>query len=249
MMLYALWYLGTIVGMTPLLLGLVLLGRREWALGSIALAITVVLVLGWQLVCRKTIARTYSVVNPNKDQITRLEKFETAILGIDSLRTINSESEPQQQPSANPGVAQSRPEDMRERRRSNASIFELMSALLPTKSRHEDKLELPLKTEAVDDHIDTRRAIALGRPDGHNNTPHVLPPLPTSLSNNQGNSSSSQDRLQPQESFQDSAQRTMYPTFLIAPNPTIWLSDDDNGIGRMEAADLKRWHGLDAVAG
>ena len=39
----------------------------------------------------------------------------------------------------------------------------------------------------------------------------------------------------------------LYPPETLAPPPAIWLLNDPAGVGRSEAADLERFHHLDAV--
>lgn len=51
----------------------------------------------------------------------------------------------------------------------------------------------------------------------------------------------------PQITFKDRAEETaglMYPPELLAPTPVIWLPDDPNGVGRAEAENLQKYHGL-----
>lgn len=54
----------------------------------------------------------------------------------------------------------------------------------------------------------------------------------------------------PRVAFKDRAEETggmLYPPELLAPTPIIWLPNDPNGVGRSEAFDLTRYHGLEVT--
>ena len=76
------------------------------------------------------------------------------------------------------------------------------------------------ETETLDDLTATERAART-----HPDAPPHLPPLP----------------------FADHAEEMagiLYAPELLAPSPMIWLPNDVGGIGRSEAYDLQKYHGL-----
>ncbi|KAI0686067.1 hypothetical protein BC835DRAFT_1408645 [Cytidiella melzeri] len=107
------------------------------------------------------------------------------------------------------------------RRGSFASILDMMSltlAVMPSPSQ--SRGPVPLETENLDDLTATERAART-----HPDAPPHLPPLP----------------------FADHAEEMagiLYAPELLAPPPVIWLPNDAGGIGRSEAFDLQRYHGL-----
>ncbi|KAI0347698.1 hypothetical protein BDW22DRAFT_1479635 [Trametopsis cervina] len=104
---------------------------------------------------------------------------------------------------------------------SFASILDMMSltlAVMPSPT--ENRGPIPLETETLDDLTATERAART-----HPDAPPHLPPLP----------------------FADHAEEMagiLYAPELLAPPPVIWLPNDAGGIGRAEAFDLQRYHGL-----
>jgi len=106
-------------------------------------------------------------------------------------------------------------------RTSIASVLDMISltlAVMPSTTRRRGPV--PLDTEGIDDLVSTERA-ARTRPGAA-----------------------------PRVAFTDRAEETagmMYPPELLAPTPIVWLLDDPNGVGRSEAYDLQRYHGLEVT--
>lgn len=229
---------GWLTGLIPFLFGLVLLGRREWTLGAIALVVSVVIPLLFEMVYQIRQRK----IGAKKDT-SSTASFERELLAAGS----EHDTQPTDATESQPLTYE---DDPRTRRRSNASIFEMIAALAPTTSGEttvaSSASRLPLPTEAVDDTVDTRKAAALGSHNLHPDQPHVLPPLSLSTSSSGMTASTSTSTLDP---LTQTALHTLYPPSLIAPNPTLWLLDDPHGIGRMEVSDLQRWHRLDGIAG
>ena len=239
---------GRLLGLTPTLLGLVLLSRREWALAAVSLALSLLIPLLVETLFggkQRTRARN------NKKNIEAARALELEIRSLWSSKVDERELVGESQPLA----PQPQVEEIRDRRRSNASIFELISGLSPSGGSvanhgRTPASALPLATEAVDDRIDTKRAAEGDSPDRHD-TPHVLPPLAMSNSPSpqlgDGTACSSTSTIM--DPLLKRSLRTFYPPGLLAAHPIVWLSDDKNGIGRMEVADLQRYHGIDGVVG
>jgi hypothetical protein len=234
----ALRILGWLTGLIPFLFGLVLLGRREWTLGAIALTVSVAVPLLFEMVYQIRQRK----IGAKKDTPS-IASFERELLAAGSEHDAQPTDATESQPLTHE-------DDPRTRRRSNASIFEMIAALAPTTSREttvaSSASRLPLPNEAVDDTVDTRKAAALGSHNLHPDQPHVLPPLSLSTSTSGMTASTSTNTLDP---LTQKALHTLYPPSLIAPNPTLWLLDDAHGIGRMEVSDLQRWHRLDGIVG
>lgn len=240
----ALRIMGLLVTLIPLLFGLILLSRQEWTLGAIALGVAVAAALSFEAFYR--IRKRKLVGNNKKDAATI--GFEKDLLETASHHDAQTSDQVETQL-----LHEEDDPEARSRRRSNASIFEMIAALAPTTSRETAtgdrvSVRLPLMTEAVDDMIDTRKAASLQSHnlDHHTDQPHVLPPLGISNSTSGLTACTSASSLDP---LTHKSLRTLYPPSLIAPNPTLWLLDDPNGIGRMEVSDLQRWHRLDAIVG
>ncbi|KAG8981245.1 hypothetical protein FRC05_004147 [Tulasnella sp. 425] len=110
---------------------------------------------------------------------------------------------------------------VRRPRTSMASILDMISltlAIMPSSTRRRGPV--PLDTEGMNDLVSTERA-ARTRPGAV-----------------------------PRVAFKDRAEETggmLYPPELLAPTPIIWLPNDPNGVGRSEAFDLTRYHGLEVT--
>ncbi|KAG8890809.1 hypothetical protein FRB98_004854 [Tulasnella sp. 332] len=105
------------------------------------------------------------------------------------------------------------------RRRTRPSISSMMDmvSMILSAPVAGHRGPLPLNTEHIDDMVSTERAA------------RTKPGAP------------------PQITFKDRAEETaglMYPPELLAPTPVIWLPDDPNGVGRAEAENLQKYHGL-----
>jgi hypothetical protein len=211
-----LWNLGWVLCLQPLLLGLVILSRREWAIGSASLGVSLVGLIVFELLAR---TKYRSPRLPKEDQ-DRLRSFTDGLEGHTGELIDDFEE-----------TTQSAPSGTRPRRRSNATIYELMSDLLIPSERRRNRGFLPLQTEHIDDLVDPYRA-NLAHPDIHKNR-HELPPL--SLRTGDG---SDMTRYQ---------LRTMYPTEMIMPVPVVWLPDDKISVGKQEVEDLRRFHRLPAM--
>ena len=239
---------GWLLGLTPVLLGLILLSRREWALGSVSLAVSLLIPLLFEILFR---GKYRTGAGNQKKNTEAARALELEMRSLWSSRLDESKQTGESQPLA----SQPQVEEIRDRRRSNASIFELISGLSPSGGSvvnhgHAPALALPLPTEAVDDRIDTKRAAESHSPRRHD-TPHVLPPLAMSnpLSSHAGGSTAFSSTSTIMDPLLKRSLRTFYPPGLVAPHPVVWLTDDKNGIGRMEVADLQRYHGIDGVVG
>ena len=211
-----LWKLGWALCLQPLLLGLVIVSRREWAIGGASLGVALAGVTIFELLAR-TKCRTPRLSKEDRDQ---LRKFTQSLKGhtgelIDDFEESN----------------QTEHSGTRSRRRSNATIFELMSDLLIPSERRRSRGFLPLQTEYIDDMLDPYRA-NLAHPDIHRKR-HELPPL----------------SLRTGEGFDMTRYhlRTMYPPEMIMPVPVVWLPDDKVNIGKQEVEDLRRYHRLPAM--
>ncbi|KAG9015185.1 hypothetical protein FRB94_004304 [Tulasnella sp. JGI-2019a] len=105
----------------------------------------------------------------------------------------------------------------RRTRRSISSMLDMMSAILAVPTENLQRGPIPLDTEHIDDMVSTERAA------------RTKPGAP------------------PQITFKDRSEETaglMYPPELLAPTPVIWLPNDPNGVGRAEAENLQKYHGL-----
>jgi len=106
-------------------------------------------------------------------------------------------------------------------RTSIASVLDMISltlAIMPSSTRVRGPL--PLETEGIDDLASADRAAK------------TRPGAP------------------PRLAFTDRALETagmLYPPELLAPTPVVWLPNDANGVGRQEAYDLQRYHGLEVT--
>lgn len=211
-----LWNLGWVLCLQPLVLGLVILSRREWAIGGASLGVALAGLIVFEALAR-TKCRTPRLSEDDRD---RVRKFADSIKGHAGELIDDFEES-----------AQSEPSGTRPRRRSNATIFELMSDLLIPAERRRGRGFLPLPTEHIDDLLDPYRA-NIAHPDIHQNQ-HELPPL----------------SLRTGEGFDMTKYhlRTMYPPEMIMPVPVVWLPDDQVNIGKQEVEDLRRFHRLPAM--
>lgn len=204
----AIWTLrvcACLVAIAPILLGLVVLGHRQWNVGAISIAIGIAILLimeGLPRIRRRKI---------------HLETQKHATAFHQAL----TEWAPEAQTITDQEVS-------RDRRRSNATIFELLASLHPEPNTSiSSDLPLPLPSDAIDDLVSPHVA-AWANPLAER--PPILPPIEGAES-----------------SLNANASKTMYPPSLLAPPPIIWLPDDKNGIGRLEASDLIRYHQLDVM--
>lgn len=270
--------MGWLVGVAPGLLGLVLLGRMEWVLGGIGVGVGVsvpilVEVFVWLRRRREGMSRELGF-----EHRKALAGFEEALKAYtnpksasrpgstvrhskdltSSTTTTAAGGNGEDQP-LSPNVA-SQVEEIRDRRTSNATVLEMMAGLMRGWSRNSRDQEtgrvldgwkgLPLKGEAVDDRLETRKASKLSPDEVANrrrseDLSHHLPPL-----SHQRDENTSTAALQERDQVEsDFWRKTLYPPELIIPRAVVWLPDDENGIGRMEGEDLGRWHGLEGVVG
>ncbi|KAJ9103109.1 hypothetical protein QFC21_002531 [Naganishia friedmannii] len=202
----------------PVLLGLILLSRREWAIGgaSLGVALAGLMLFEGLLVWRKGRSTALSRTEHAKFRLFAKRLQSHAVEPIDNM-SIDRPSEL---------------ENSGRRRRSNATIFELMSDLLLPSNQTRSQGHLPLKTENIDTYLDPYRA-NLAHPDINQNQ-HELPPL--SLRENEN-----------LDMAKYQAENTMYPPGLIMPAPVIWLPDDKMDVGKQEVEDLRRFHRLSAM--
>ncbi|KAK2461512.1 hypothetical protein APHAL10511_005975 [Amanita phalloides] len=107
-------------------------------------------------------------------------------------------------------------------RESMASVLDMMSITLAV-SPAQFKGVVPLRTETIDDLTATERAART-----HPDAPPHLPPLSFT-------------------EHADDMAGVLYAPELIAPPPIIWLPNDSAGVARSEAADLRKYHGLQAT--
>lgn len=213
-----LWILGRTLCLQPLLLGLVLLSRREWQIGGASVGVAFAGLIVFEVLVRSK-CRRRRIDREDRNQLQsfaqRLKK-ETVELVDDGT------PEPESDLPASDNI----------RRRSNATIFELMSDLLIPSDRRRSRGALPLQTEHINDLLEPYRA-NLAHPDIHQNA-HEIPPL--SLRSTDGF-----DMVRYQ------AEHTMYPGELIMPAPVVWLPDDKVDIGKQEVQDLMRFYRLPAM--
>lgn len=195
-----------LVAISPILLGLVILSRRQWVIGAVSIATGIAILLFVEGLPRLRRRKTASA---SREQAVA---FYNALMAWTPDAQLTAKNQ----------------DTARGRRRSNATIFELITALHPRSEPPTARDgQLPLPSDAIDDLINPRLA-AWANPLAER--PPELPPLDEVESTNTLNAS-----------------RTMYPPSLVAPSPVIWLPDDKNGIGRLEASDLVRHHQLDAM--
>ncbi|KAG8955541.1 hypothetical protein FRC00_005328 [Tulasnella sp. 408] len=202
---------GTLVALQPLLFGLVILSRRQWALGGILLATAFVIVVSVEAYAyhktrlpprRKLAATTRDALNRFHETARRRAARPRS--GKEEEITSNSSAPTARRP-----------------RTSMASILDMISltlAVMPSSTRRRGPV--PLDTEGMNDLVSTERA-ARTRPGAV-----------------------------PRVAFKDRAEETagmLYPPELLAPTPIIWLPNDPNGVGRSEAYDLTRYHGLEVT--
>jgi hypothetical protein len=208
--------LGWALCLQPLLLGLVLLSRREYRIGGASAGVAVAGLIMFEVLVRtKDRARRL----PREDR-ERLQSFAER-LKTQSVELVDDGSDEPDLPAS---------ENIR--RRSNQTIFELMSDLLIPSDRRRSRGPLPLQTEHIDDLLDPYRA-NLAHPDIHRNA-HELPPL-------------SLRTLDGFDMVRYQAEHTMYPSELIMPAPAVWLPDDNVDIGKQEVEDLMRFYRLPAM--
>ena len=221
---------GTLLGLQPLLFGLVLLSRRQWALGGVLIGVAVFVAMGVEIYTYRKMqhTRTRQLDHPSQDALAR---YKATALQAANARSRSPKRE-EGEASLTPTTAQRRP------RQSIASVLDMISltlAVMPSTTRARGPIPLGAlvrsmyrgvylrtitDTEGIDDLVSTERA-ARTRPN----------PLP---------------RVE----FHDRAEETagmLYPPELLAPTPSVWLPDDPNGVGRSEAYDLQRYHGLEVT--
>lgn len=213
-----LWILGWTLCLQPLLLGLVLLSRREWRIGGASVGVAVAGLIVFEVLVRSKCRRR----RLEREDLDRMHSFAQRLKKQTVELVDDGTPEPESDLPASDNI----------RRRSNATIFELMSDLLIPSERRRSRGPLPLQTEHIDHLLEPYRA-NLAHPDIHQNA-HELPPL--SLRSTDGF-----DMVRYQ------AEHTMYPVELIMPAPVVWLPDDKVDIGKQEVEDLIRFYRLPAM--
>jgi len=136
----ALWTIrrfGWVLGTQPGLYGLILLSRREWALGGVSLAVALI---------TAAISECITVGLHQRTDNRRLSAESKKALDLISRDMASS-------PSAQ--IETVRP------RASNASMMDRLTTLLPGYSRLPPDCRLPLDTEAIDDLLHSERASAV----------------------------------------------------------------------------------------
>ncbi|EJU01091.1 hypothetical protein DACRYDRAFT_108421 [Dacryopinax primogenitus] len=208
-----------LLGLQPVLLGLLLFSRQEWAIGAVLIGVGLglVLLVEFHTVCNEwKIDRTDDL---DQESLRALASFHTAI----SDRREASE-EVHLVPVCAP-QSSVLPEVARPRRGSIASILDMMAVTLPVMPSSRRSQEIPLATEHIDDLVSTVRAA------------HTHP-----------NATEVPDNEPGEKIFEDPAEETaglLYSPELLAPVPIIWLPDDgEAGVARAEAYDLQQYHGL-----
>jgi len=211
----------SIVGLQPILLGLIFLSQRLWALGGILTGVGTLLLIGAEIY---TSSRTRSRV-PKRKGLSSTNRQSLTMFRHIAFRE-KQEAEPAEEDSSSQqGSVTSRERLSQLRSRGSlASILEMMSITLATMpSRSRDQYPVPLETEDLDDLTATDRAARR-----HPFAPPHLPPL----------------------SFEDRAKETagmLYSPEMLAEPPAVWLPNDENGIAMAEAYDLQQYHDLDVV--
>ncbi|KZP00877.1 hypothetical protein CALVIDRAFT_493343, partial [Calocera viscosa TUFC12733] len=210
-----------LLALQPVLLGLLMFSREEWALGGVLLGVGIGLIV---LLEAYTIRKELKAKNKetlSRDTQQALSNFKDAISG---RRPQGAEGE-----SLVPAPAGSTLLEAgtgRHRRGSIASILDMMAATLAIMPSSRRTQPVPLPTEHIDDLVSTVKA-AHTHPNAAEETPAV-PPGSTP--------------------FEDPAEETvglLYSPEMLAPVPIVWLPDDgDAGVARAEASDLQRYHGL-----
>ncbi|ORX33503.1 hypothetical protein BD324DRAFT_658318 [Kockovaella imperatae] len=132
---------GLLLSLQPLLYGLILLSRREWAIGSVSLALALITVL---LVSGLTFLRYPS---PRRKDLPIRTKNALADLRRDMKRDSKTDD-------AEP----------RSHRVSDSSMLQRLAVLLPGYTRLPSDCPLPLPTEWIDDKVHTEKA-SWTRPD------------------------------------------------------------------------------------
>ncbi|KAK4684130.1 ATP-dependent RNA helicase DOB1, partial [Tremellales sp. Uapishka_1] len=195
---------GWALAVQPLVFGLILLSRDEYAIGGVSFGVAlVVLLLSEALTVGRHPARSKKHLSPQtRDSLDRLSK----------QLLIKHGPEPDT-PNLTP---------RHRRRRSNASILEMIHTLLPGVSRLPPSGPIPLPSENIDDLTQTEKA-ACTRPN--------LQDRPPQLSSREV----------------DETKGLIYPPELLATVPVIWLPDDVAGVGRAEVLDLERFHRLQGI--
>ncbi|KZT61296.1 hypothetical protein CALCODRAFT_447556 [Calocera cornea HHB12733] len=212
-----------LLALQPILLGLLVLSRQEWALGGALLGIGVGLVLLVEVYTVRNERRRKNKKNLSHDTQHALAAFKETISarqprGVEGERLVPAGV--RQAPTAPAG------DPVRHRRGSIASILDMMAVTLAVRPSSRRTQPVPLATEHIDDLVSTVRA-AHTHPDATEEAP--MAELGTTP-------------------FEDPAEETvglLYSPELLAPVPIVWLPDDgDAGVARAEAYDLQRYHGL-----
>ncbi len=161
--LFAIWALrifGWVLCTGPLFLGLVLMSRREWVLGGIAMGVSTLSLMVFEALVHSRIRD-----QPRLDRKDRqaLKQFKRALR--DEKNTVPSGLEERE--NLTPRTDQ---EAIRQRRQSNLSILELITGMAP---RTAQMGPLPLGSDSIDDMFSTEQAAR-----AHPSVPPRLPPLP-----------------------------------------------------------------------
>jgi hypothetical protein len=133
---------GWVLGVQPALYGLILLSRREWALGGASLSVALITDILSELATTRRYRRDTIRRLSASDRKT-LDKMDDMMPSRDAYMAVE------------PGSG--RP------RMSDSSMLSRLAALLPGYSRLPEDCSLPLQTENIDDLFDTERA-AYARP-------------------------------------------------------------------------------------
>jgi hypothetical protein len=153
--LIALWTIrrfGWVLGTQPLLFGLIMLSRREWAIGGVSIAIGGIAVILSEIFTVGMFAHRRETGKGRKENARLREAKE-----IMSKRQDEEKVGGMRDTTRNPN-------DWDARSRSHSSILQRVAALLPGFSRLPPDCPLPLPTENIDDLFQTEKASFI-RPD------------------------------------------------------------------------------------
>ncbi|EIW71693.1 hypothetical protein TREMEDRAFT_60613 [Tremella mesenterica DSM 1558] len=233
LLLWTLRRFGWTLAIQPLIYGLILVSRREWAIGGVSLGCALLTIIISEIVTvglHSHKRRTSPGVSAAIEDVSRSMVSMTAS-----------------------------PEKTIQHRISDSSMLQRVAALLPGYSRLPEDCPVPLKTEWIDDIFRTEKA-SYASPDfsshhsksssnvhSHPHTssppPHASSSSPTSHTPPQSRSPTvAQDRFlyDPSESLRG----LVYPPELVAPTPVIWLPNGRGG--ETQANELMR-QGLVAI--
>jgi hypothetical protein len=221
----------TLLGLQPIVLGLLLLTRQLWPEGGVLIGTGLTVIGAVELYTGRKMREFER--KPRLSAITQnsLNTFAEAARGGDGRRGEEAMSMLSEDVGRGGGG--------RRGRGSMASVLEMMSLTLAvTPARTAARGPVPLckcisssgpsfdvrtGTETLDDLVATERAART-----HPDAPPHLPSL----------------------KFTDHAEEMsgiLYAPELIAPPPIIWLPNDAAGVARSEAMDLEKYHGLKAT--